>query len=453
MTKYKNAKGCAVRVRSPERRQVKIRLLSLDEMLPQNHPARSLWVYLNGSDLSEFYRNCQSVVGGRGRDSVDPQILICLWMLATLEGVGKARHLARLCQRDTGYLWICGGVGVNRDLLNTFRTAHAEALNELMIETIATLCDQNLISLERVAQDGMRVRASAGKSSFRRKPTLEGYLEEARNLVESLQDESGTEDESEIEDELEEDGLAGDEETAEGSRSEAARERAANERLERVKMALEEREKLHAQKESRKKGSGMESRVSTTDPEARNMKMANGGYSPAYNVQFATTTKTLMIVGVDVTNQGTDAGLVEPMLSQIEENYGERPKEVLVDGGFNSREDFTRVEKNGTRVFSPLKQEDELLAKGKDPYARQRDDTDEYYAFRQRMGTEEAKAIYQERSATAEFPNAGCRNRGLQQFPVRGLEKVRALAIWQALIHNFQMMRTHGWLDQLFATN
>jgi transposase len=428
-----NAEGLSVRVKTPQRLQMRMVMHSLDQLLPHDHQARVLWQYVCRLDLSAFYRDIQAVQSGPGRDAVDPRILLCLWLLATLEGISSARRLAVLCQRDIAYQWICGEVGVNRDMLNTFRCAHPEALDQLMVETIGTLLNQGLVSVERVAQDGMRVRASAGKSSFRRQDTLQKHLEVARQQVEQLRQERDDEEDPQHA----------------RTRQQAARERAARERLERIEKALEEREQLHQQRERRKKGSGHEARTSTTDPAARTMKMGDGGYRPAYNVQFATTSQTQLIIGVRVTNQGSDAGLMASMVEQIEAKYGQRPREYLADGGFNSRDDITQLEQEGTQVFAPLKQEEELLAQGKDPYARQPADSDEYFAFRQRMQTEAAKEIYKQRSGTAEFPNAGCRNRGLQQFCVRGLEKVGTIPLWQALAHNFQMIRHHGWLPEL----
>lgn len=181
----------------------------------------------------------------------------------------------------------------------------------------------------------------------------------------------------------------------------------------------------------------------------RVMQMADGGFRPAYNVQFATTCESRIIVGVDVTNQGGDSGLMQPMVEQIEHNYQQLPREHLVDGGFSSRENTTRLEQQGVRVYSPIKNAEKILAEGGDPYAKRRGDSDEYYAFRQRMASEEAQQIYKERASTAEFSNAGCRNRGLHQFRVRGLKKVRIAAVWQALAHNLQMIRHHGWLSRL----
>lgn len=421
-----NAEGLEVRVKTPQRGQVAMHLLSVDEMIREDHAVRNLWRYVCSLDLSAFYQDIQAVKGGVGRDAVDPRILLTLWLFATVEGIGSARRLATLCGRDFAYLWICGEVTVNHDLLSTFRNSHPEALDKLMTDTIGILLHHELVSLKRVAQDGMRVRASAGKSSFHRQATLEKHLQEARQQVEQLRQE-------------------GDDQEA-CSQQEAARKRAASERVKRVEQALEEREKLHAQREKQKRNTGAETRASTTDPEARNMKMADGGYRPAYNVQFATACDSRIIVGVDVINEGSDSGQMEPMVTQIEDNFGTRPAEYLVDGGFSSREDTTTLEQRGVQVYSPLKKEEKLLQAGGDPYARRRGDSDEYYAYRQRMKTPAAQELYKQRPSTAEFPNAGCRNRGLHQFPVRGLKKVRTIAVWQALVHNLRMILCHGWL-------
>src|SRR5437773_1827305 len=428
-----NADGFRVRLKTAQRDQVMMHLHTLDELIREDHPVRNLWRYVESLDLSAFYQDIQAVEGGVGRDAVDPRILLALWLFATVEGVGSARRLAELCTRDFAYLWLCGEVGVNRDLLNTFRSSHPEALDRLMTQTIGILLHHDLVSLSRVAQDGMRVRASAGKHSFRRQATLEDHLQAAREQVERLRQE-------------------GDDDAAGRSRQEAARQRAAQERLTRLEQAIAERQKLQQQKEQQPGNKAKEARASSTDPEARLMKMADGGYRPAYNVQFATAADSRVIVGVEVTNAGSDSGQMGPMVRQLEQNFERLPEEYLADGGFSSREDATRLEQQGVKVYAPLKKEQTLLEQGKDPYARQRGDTDEYYAYRQRMKTDAAKEIYKQRSSTAEFPNAGCRNRGLYQFRVRGLKKVRTIAVWQALAHSLQMILFHGWFLKICSS-
>ena len=417
-----------VRVQRPERSQIEWRDAALDQMIPKDHRVRAVWAYVDSLDLKPLYQKIRAVEGVAGRDPVDPKILMALWMFAIIEGISSARHLARLCERDLAYMWICGGVGVNHDLINDFRKDHGEFLNELLTDTIATLMHQNIVTLETVAQDGMRVRANAGSSSFRRKKTLEECRQEAAEQVRKLQDEN--EDDSDND--------------ASNARRRAATERAATERLERVKEALKNLAELQEQKEQRKKGSGEEARCSTTDPEARNMKTGDGGFRPAYNVQFATDGDTRMIVSVKVTNNGSDGGQMAPMHKTVCETYGKVPKNYTVDGGFATNDDITQVEKSGSQVAAPMTHEDRIIKRGGDPHARRAGDTDEMAAFRERMATDDAKNILKQRPSIAEFPNAECRNRGLHQFRVRGLDKVRTVSLWYAIVFNFMRMTSLG---------
>jgi hypothetical protein len=266
----------------------------------------------------------------------------------------------------------------------------------------------------------MRVRASAGSSSFRRKPSLEKCLQEATEHLEELKREA------------EEDG------SAEDRRVKAAQQRAATERIEKVQAALEERKKLVPKLERRKQGSGEQARASTSDPEARKMKMGDGGYRPAYNVQFATTADSLVIIGVAVNNEGTDGGQMLPMVDQLNDRYGQQPEQYLVDSGFSNLDAVDVLETTGTSVFMPIRNAEEKRKKGLDPFAPMKGDSEEVKQWRARMRTDEAKDIYKQRTATAEFPNAGCRNRGLNQFRVRGILKAKAVSLLQALTHNFQ---------------
>jgi hypothetical protein len=227
------------------------------------------------------------------------------------------------------------------------------------------------------------------------------------------------------------------------ARQQAAKKRAAQERTERLKRALEEREQVAAQREARKKGSGVEARASSTDPEARRMKMGDGGTRPAYNVQFSTDTTALVITGVIVNNVGSDAGGMRPMIEQHVERYGQAPKEMLTDGGFSTLDDIEQVESNhSTLVYTPVKEEDKKRAKGLDPFAPCRGDSEIIQRWRQRMGTDAAKELYKERAASAELSNAHARNRGLRQFLVRGTAKVKTIALWFAVAHNLKRALT-----------
>ena len=419
-----------VRVKRPKRDQIQWRDASLDQLIPRDHRVRVVWAYVDSLDLKPLYQKIQAVEGGVGRDAVDPKILMALWMFATIEGISSARHLDRLCVRDLAYMWLCGEVGVNYHLLSDFRTAHGEFLDELLTDTIATLLYQNLITLETVAQDGMRVRAHAGSGSFRRRQTLEECRKEAAKQVQTLREES--QDESDPE--------------ASNARQKAAKERAAKERLERVEEALKNLKELEEQKEKKKKGTAEKARCSMTDPEARNMKMADGGFRPAYNVQFATDGLARMIVSVDVSNNGSDGGQMAPMHEEVSRTYETTPKNYVVDGGFVTIEDITKVERSESRVIAPVTYAERVEKRGGDPYARRARDTEEMFEFRQRMKEEEAKAILKQRPSIAEFPNAECRNRGLTQFRVRGLKKVRAVSLWYAITFNFMRMMQLGFV-------
>jgi len=291
--------------------------------------------------------------------------------------------------------------------------------------------DQGLVSLNRVAQDGMRVRASAGGSSFRRKARLEEHLQDARAQVEALKNQ------------VDEDSGAAD------RRVQAAKARAVTERQERVEEALAQLPELEAKMERRQKGDGAKARCSTTDPDARRMKMADGGTRPAYNVQLATTDETRLIVGWDVTNVGSDGGLMTPMVEQLERHFDRRPQEYLVDGGFSSKHDIEELQSHGTTAYTPIRDEENKRLKGQDPFAPLPGDSPIIAAWRQRMGTEAAQTIYKRRPSLAEFPNAVFRNRGLKQFLVRGLNRVKAVTLWQVLAFNFTRIRSLGWLPAL----
>lgn len=407
----------------PERHQLQFRDICLDELISPTHEARSILKYVQCLDLSSFDEGRKAVEGAKGRDAIPPAILLTVWLMATLEGISSGRHLSDRCKRDAVYMWICGGISISYNVLNEFRTKYRENLEQLMVETITVLHDNKLIDFKRVSQDGMRVRANAGKSSFHKRDKLEALYEEAKEHVSEVMAE-GDRDQS--------------------AQQQAAQIHAAQDREQRLAKALEEHEKLAAQREKRKKGDGEKTRTSTTDPEARNMKMADGGYRSAFNVQAATTNDTRIVVGVDVTNEGTDSGQLEPMLDQIESNFGVRPEEILADGGFNSKEDVTRTEQSGTKVYSPPRKP---RKQGQDPFARHKGDSDEVFHWRQRMKTPEAQEIYKERCSTAEFPFARFRNQGLQQFPVRTMDRAKSVTLLHALAHNFRQILHFGWLQ------
>jgi transposase len=406
------------RLRLPIRDQMEMRSASLDDLLEADHPARVVWAAVCTLDLNSWLGEIKAVEGHVGRDATDPRLLVALWVFATLKAVGSARQLAVLCEECLPYQWLCGGVSVNYHMLSDFRSSGGEKWDELLTQIVGTLLDAGLVKMDRVAQDGMRVRASASKSSFHRRGTLEGCLEAAREQVETLKQ------------------LA-EEDTADLTRRQrAARERAARERQQRIEEAMRQCEELQQQREASCGRKGREARASTSDPEARVMKFPDGGFQPGYNVQFATDTESGVIVGVDVTNAGSDGEELPPMLDQLEERYERVPPEALVDGGFATKGAIEYAEGRGCTVYAPIKAEEKKRAAGRDPYARQKGDSDAVAAWRSRMGTEAAKLIYRLRSQTAEWVNAQARNRGFWFMPVRGQPRCRIIALLFAITHN-----------------
>jgi transposase len=409
------------RLRVPQRDQIEMSWTSLDEKLDPDSQARVVWTLVSKLDLDAWLRDVKAVEGQVGRNATDPRLLVALWVFATLKAVGSARELARLCQDHLAFQWLCGGVSVNYHLLADFRSQGGDKWDELLTQIIATLMAEGLVTMDRVAQDGMRVRADAGQSSFRTGGRLEELLEEAKNQVETLKQLAETDP-----DEL-------------SRRQRAARERAAQERQERIENAKRECDDLQRKKAERDKGRKEKSspaRASSTDPEARNMKFSDGGYRPGYNVQFATDVATGLVVGVDVTHEGTDAEQLPPMLDQLEDRYNQLPDAALVDGGFTSLDAIDSTEERGCTVYGPVKDQEKQTKAGQDPFARKPKDTDRTAEWRKRMGEEASKAIYKLRAETAEWVNALCRNRGFQQMPVRGLKKCRIVATLYAITHN-----------------
>ncbi|MEK7835718.1 MAG: IS1182 family transposase, partial [Pseudomonadota bacterium] len=363
------------RLRRPVRNQMEMILRDLDSLVPEDHPVRGIWDFLQRLDLSGFYSSIRAVLDTPGRPASDPQVLLALWVYATVDGVGSARRLDKLCQEHDIYRWLCGGVPVNYHTLSDFRTAHQEALDKLLTEIVATLMKQKMVTLKKVAQDGVRVRASAGASSFHRKDSLEKCLEEAEEQVKRLAEERDHPD------------------PQVSLRERSARERASRERKERVEAALRELPLVQAAKEqqqrtkSRKeRGKITEARVSTTDAKARVMKMPDGGWRPASNVQFATDVDSGVIVGAGVVNQGNDSGQGEAMETQVAQRTGTHPGDYLLDGGYAQRETITTLTQREITVYAPVRPP-RTTTSGRQRNTPRNDDTPEVVAWRQRMET------------------------------------------------------------------
>jgi transposase len=410
--------GRKPRINRPNRTQVQMHCESLDQRLDPDHTARVVWQLVEQLDLSALYERIDAVEGVAGRNASDPRVLFALCLYAAIDGVSSARELERLCYEHRAYEWLRGEVPVNYHLLADFRVQHGEVLKQLHVEALAGLLTEGLVSLECAAQDGMRVRANAGSDSFRRRPSLEEAERVAREHLDQLERE------------------AAEEAAGPTRRQQKARERAARERLERVQQALQAVQQLAAQRERRKKGDGVNARASTTDPEARKMKMADGGFRPAYNVQMATDTDSGLILNLAVSNEGSDAGQMKPMMDEIRDDLGQAPAQLLTDGGFSTIQDIEQTERGGTTVYAPVKEAERQQAAGQDPFTPRPSDSPTIAAWRERMGTAAAQALYKLRAPTAELSNARLRNQGVYQLRVRGLAKVKAVLWWHVLAVN-----------------
>jgi transposase len=412
------------RLRQAVRNQIEWAPRELDSVLTLDHPARAIWAFLDCMDLSGFYAHIKALPDRPGRPASDPKVLLALWLFATKEAVGSARHLARLCEEHDAYRWIRGGVPVDYHLLAEFRVTHEKELDELMTTILAVMMKEGLVNLDRVAQDGMKVRASAGAASFRGAASLQECLTEAKAQVERVKAEREHPD------------------PGVSAREARARERAARERQERVERALALLPEAKAAKERQertlatpKRRKVTEPRVSTTDPDARVMHMPDGGFRPALNVELATDAGSQVIVGVAISNRGSDQGEALPMEAQVHKRAGKHPGAYLMDGGFVKRDDITALEQNKITVYAPLRPP-RTTTSGRTATDPRPDDSPEVIAWRERMGTDEAKEIYKERAATAECVNALFRLRGVQQFRVRGLAKALSCMLLVTITHN-----------------
>jgi transposase len=397
----------APRFETANRTQVELTPTDLEALLPPGHAARLVWRFVEGLDLQAFYTTIRAREGRAGRPAIDPKILIALWLYATIDGVGTAREVDRLCYAHDAYRWLRGGVSVNYHTLSDFRLGHQAALDRLLTQSITVLLDKRVVTLNRLTQDGTKIRASAGVRSFRRRERLEACRQMARQQVERTRAQM--------------DGAG-------PARDAAAQARAAADKLARVDAALAQLPAVEAAK--KRNGTKSAARTSTTDPDARVMKMTDGGYRPAYNVQFATDVDGRAIVGVAVTNGGEQAELV-PMLAQVRRRTGRAPEALLVDGGYVSSDGIDAIATQHVPLYAPVPKGTQAPGSGKTPPSAA------VAAWRTRMASEDAQALYRIRSATAERINADAKtHRALSSIPVRGLANVHTWALWAALAIN-----------------
>jgi transposase len=423
-------KEAAVRLRMPQRCQLGWVAQCVEDLVESDHEVRLVMSVVEKLDMSEFYAPIKAREGSAGRDATDPRLLVALWLYACIRGFGSARELERQCEESAPFRWLCGGVTVNHRILSEFRVDHAAALDNLFTQVLASLVDKKVLHVSRVCQDGVRVRVSAGSKSFRRQHRLTELLVKAKQHVELLRKQ-----------------VDSPEHEALNKQQKAARERAAKEKLERLEEAVAQLPELQRRQAETEKRAGQgkygqkvrqrEPRVSTTDAEARVMKMPNGGYNPAVNVQLASDTVSRAIVGVEVSNEGSDsAGLSEPMRQQVEQRTGQVVQQHLMDGGYLRNEDLERAHAAGAELFLPPKPARNPSRRGHELEPKP-GDSEAVLDWKKRMASEQGKELYKLRASTSETINADLRTyRGLSQLTVRGLKKAKCVALWCALAYN-----------------
>lgn len=398
------------RTTEPERCQGVIRFEMPVDTLESEHPARALWQVLGTLDLGAFLSGARSLDGHAGRPTHSPRMLLTLWTYAISRGVGSAREIERLVSTDRAFGWIVGDVAVSHHVLSRFRIGHRAALDALMTDILGALVHKGVLSLRLVALDGMRVRAAASAPSFRREASLVECREQAALHLKAV--------------------LAQADDPELSLAQKAARERGARDFQDRVEAAIATVRELQEDR----KPSASPARASTTDAEARVMKMGDGGFRPAMNVRTATAGSELggprTVVAIDVTNVGSDMGALSPMLAQVEARTGERPGTVLADANHANHEAIAAAAKAGveTLISVPAR----TRASGPNGNAEPA-----IVEWKARMETEEGKRLYRARAGLCEWTNAQLAGRfGLRQFLVRGIEKTSCVALLYAITSN-----------------
>ena len=418
------------RVRQPDRAQLYWDMVDLNSQIEPDHRARVVWAFVEPLDLADLYAAIKARDEVAGRPATDPKLHMALWLYATLEGVGSARELERLCRMHPAYRWLCGGVPVNYHGLSDFRAGHGEVLERALTESVASLMAEGLVDLDEMAVDGTKVAANAGRGSFREEKGLDRYERAARQRVERLRAE------------LESDpGANAARRRAASAR--AAREVEARAQAVRAKLAALQREKAaraktHAKAERKKAAP----KASTTDPEARIMQMPDCGFRPAYNVIVTAATEGQVVLAVRPTDRRNDTGLAKPMVEEVATRYGRRPARLLVDSKLVLQDEIVAFAEDPDApiaVYTPPPEDkpDAKPASVREREAKRREEPEALREWRVRMASEEGKAIYRRRGRI-ETINADFKNHGLRSFVLRGLEKVRCEALLQAIAHNIR---------------
>jgi transposase len=472
----------AKRLKPIDRSQCFWGAIDIEKLIEEDHPARGIWAMVNQLDLTRLEAKIKAVEGRAGQSSLNPRLLMAIWIYGYSEGVNSARELSRMCNYEPGCQWLTAKQAVNYHTLADFRVDHKDELNEIFVQVLGLLSAEGFIEMKRITQDGTKIRAQAGAGSFRREERIRQHLQLAREQVEVM---SSPESEELSQREIQ------------------ARKRASREKKQRLEQALKELEQMQEARAEKEKA---QVRVSQSDPEARVMKQSDGGFAPSYNVQISTDAAQGIIVAVDVTQAGNDCDQLVPAVERVEANMGRTPEQVLTDGAYTMKNsNIEAMAERGIDLVGPVTEtnsEASLKQRGIQPEfypdqfrydettdtftcpadmalkrirTNQQEGRIEYSyrasatdceacpfqdrccpknfprivvrkvdspavaAFRAKMKTDEAQQLYRTRAEIAEFPHAWIKEKlGLRRFRLRGRQMVRVEAVWACLTYNIQ---------------
>lgn len=414
------------KLKTASREQFEFRQSCLDQLVPDDHKVRLIWDFVDEMDLSICLDGISSFYGGRGRPSIDPKILLTLWIYTIIDGNASARKLEELCLNHDVYKWICGGVSISRTVLAEFRSVNPRKFEELLTNCLAVMLKNNLISDTDFAQDGTRIKANAGMNTFRRENSLKELQSELSEHIDFLRNEEKKAP------------------NAYEKRKALEKTRRAIEKKDKIKVAIKNLEQYRCEKiengtRNHNKPTQKELedvRVSTTDPEVRKMKMGDGGYRLAYNVQFATGLDSRVIYGVDVVNT-LDPGTAPRLMAQV--NYRLQSlkmseiKKWIADAAYSAKNDLITIANlfPNCLFFAPPKPHKQI-----DPKKHLKNDHAAVVTWRNLIGSNQINELYKKRCSTAEFSNMHVKNQALTEFFVRGLVKVKGKAFLHAISMN-----------------
>lgn len=415
--------GRGIRLLRPDRTQLRWEVVDLDSQLPPDHRARLVWAFVQSLDLSAFHARIKARDDLPGRPASDPAVLLAIWLYATLEAIGSARAIERLCQDHAAFRWLAGGVPVNHDMLSAFRRDSGPLLDQLMSRSLTALIAEGLITLEELTIDGTKIRARAGGGSMTGRDRL-GRIEAA--VTERI---------GALKAELEQDvGAAERKRLLRGMR--AAEDRAGRIARARQRLrVLEDEQATRARRDARAAKSVP--KVSTADPAVRRMRMPDGAVHPGWNVQVATSCG--FVVAIDPTDRRSDNGLAPGLVEQVVRRCARMSRRLLADATAMTMDDIVTLcgRYPGLEIYSPPPGQRGIVtpAGQRNRRSQLRREPDAVKEWRQRMATDEGKAVYQRRKLT-EHVHARMKNRGFGRMPVHGITAVRSVCYMHAITQN-----------------